>query len=142
MAQDSKWNLFSSTLHAFICLISSYYYAYKATFIDHSDWQINLAIGFEAFFGVMMVQSCFLEYIPVGKTTPVRNFKMTAMNYLKTSFVLDFIPLVPLNNIDRITGLDMHGHQNYFFLIKCSRMINAIQLFNINKLMSHLKKLN
>ena len=67
---------------------------------------------------------------------------MTAMNYLKTSFLLDFIPLVPLNFIDRIAGVDMHGHQNYFFLIKCSRMINAIQLFDINKLMKILKKLN
>jgi len=84
----------------------------------------------------------FVEYYPKSKDVPVRNLSKIAMNYLKTTFILDLIPIIPFNYMDVLLNKDWDGYQNYFFLLKSIRMMRAFHLFNINVLMVKIKKVN
>ena len=83
-----------------LCTISSYHYIYLATFDNLKSWDI----AFEGIFLIEMICKFSLEYIPEDSTIPVRNIKKIAIHYLKTSFVYDLIPLIPLQLLNQPFG--------------------------------------
>ena len=80
-----------------LCIISSYYYGYMASFHDPANEpKINAPVLiFETFFGFTMLLNFFVEYKNDDSPLPVRNLQRIASRYLQNEFILDIIPLIP-----------------------------------------------
>jgi len=85
------------------CFTSSYAYAYMTIFTyswyeeveDKSNFK-SLLIFYEIFFVTSMVLTFLTSYQnPSDKTQSVRSFPLIAKRYLKTNFIIDFIPNLP-----------------------------------------------
>jgi len=85
-------------LHTFSCLTSCYFYAYIAAFgIPHVDHILYLIyVIYESIFLISLILNFFVEFKPDGQSFPVRDLAKIALRYLRTSFIMDFIPLIPL----------------------------------------------
>ena len=55
-----------------------------------------LEILFETLFLMHMILQFFVEYKPTDSVYPVRELKKIAINFYKTEFWYNFIPLMPL----------------------------------------------
>lgn len=84
-------------LELLCCLLSSYYYAYMSTFgprYQEGDIVVPTLI-FEAIFGISVLLKFNLEFKLEDNPLPVRNYAKIADRYLKSEFIIDFIPLIP-----------------------------------------------
>ena len=90
-----------------------------------------------------MLLTFLTEYVPrdldgTGKEAkPVRCLGKIAKNYIYGKFLVDFIPLVPLQLIPIRARLN-----NLFYLIKIIRFVKGKELFNIMELMKNVKEYN
>ena len=60
---------------------------------------------------------------------------MIADKYLKSDFIFDLIPLVPLPLI-----LDLDGRESHFYIVKCIRMINGFFVFDLKAISREIRK--
>jgi hypothetical protein len=58
----------------------------------------------------------------------------TSVKYLKTSFAIDFIPVIPLQNLSMINNRNC-----LFYLIKCVRLIKGFKILNEQEIMGKIK---
>ena len=100
--------------------------------LDHSHY---FNYGFETLFGVSVILRFFVDYYEEGKQFPVRDFSAIAMNYLKTDFIYDFIPLIPLQELPL-----PRGYGRFFYVIKVMRLFNGFKLLNVEHIMDYIKK--
>ena len=79
-------------------MFSSYYYAYMAACNDPSDDPPILipVLVFEIIFGISMILQFFLEFKVEDSPLPVRDFGKIAYRYMKSDFIFDVIPLIPM----------------------------------------------
>ena len=98
ISKDNKVYLLWNIIHANCCMISCYFYMVFAAFENLQDhaiaWQITL--GFEIVFSITTIISFFVEYTEADGQDPIRDPTMIAKNYLRTEFLQDFIPIIPL----------------------------------------------
>ena len=90
----SVWSAFN----VFCCLFSSYFYAYMAAFENPKAGDIKFLAfyGFELVFLISFLLNFIVEYTPEGSSIPVNDISLISVRYLKTRFLYDFIPLIPL----------------------------------------------
>ena len=69
-----------------------------------------------------------MEYTPKYRVQPVKNIKLTSMNYLKGQFTVDLIALIPL----QLLSYTNH-RERVFFLIKGIRVINLFKIYDSRK---------
>jgi hypothetical protein len=100
--------------------------------LDNSTY---LNYGFESLFAVSIVLRFFVDYYEEGKQFPVRDLTAIAKNYLKTGFVFDFIPLIPLQELPL-----PRGYARFFYIIKVMRLFNGFKLLNVEHIMDYIKK--
>ena len=116
-------------IQSIMCILSSYWYSWISCFGNHYDphtfWISTLI--FETFFAVAMIVEFITDYTDEGNEAPTRDFHKIAKRYLKDGFVLDFIPLFPLQSI-----LDAGNFRiKIFYLPKCLRFISGFKIFDI-----------
>jgi hypothetical protein len=91
--------------------------------------------GFESMFAISIVMRFFVDYYEEGKQFPVRDLTSIAKNYLKTDFIFDFIPLIPLQELAL-----PRGYARFFYIIKVFRLFNGFKLLNVEHIMEYIKK--
>ena len=82
----------------FSSLISSYFYAYMAAFRAPvlGEQNFTIMLVFELIFLCSMGFKFLNEYTKDGSTNPTRDLKKIAEKYLRSDFIFDLIPLLPL----------------------------------------------
>lgn len=86
---------------------------------------------FETVFAISFVLNFFVDFTPDGSTIPTRNMKQIAIRYLKSDFLLDFIPLIPFPTL-----LSMKSYkETHFYMIKIIRLAKCERIFNTTKIM-------
>jgi hypothetical protein len=84
---------------------------------DHdSDFRFWRLFFIEIFFFISMVLKFFVDFIPDGENIPVRDIGDISMHYLKTEFLLDFIPLLPIGNL--LVNLNNNNDYKLFYFLK------------------------
>jgi len=86
-------------------------------------------------FAVSIILRFFVDYYEEGKQFPVRDFAAIAINYLKTDFIYDFIPLIPLQELPL-----PRDYARFFYIIKVMRLFNGFKLLNVEHIMAYIKK--
>lgn len=82
-------------------------------------------MGIEATFLAHFVSQFFLEYEDESQKK-VRDMSKIAVNYVKTNFILDFLPLLPLNLIP------MYRKREYlFYILKMTRIYKGFEIFDV-----------
>ena len=67
-----------------------------------------------------MIVNFLTEYYEKGREEPIRELSSIAVNYLKSYFILDLIPLVPVPHL----GLNIRNFDNrHFYILKVIRLI-------------------
>lgn len=103
---------------------------YYATFGAENDWyQI-----FEVFYLLDLILNFFVEYKEEDETRVVREFHLTMINYIKNDFLIDLLPILPLEYLN--LGGNMARH---FFLIKVTRIRKGYQLISIKDIINEVK---
>lgn len=97
---NSCYELFSTCI-SILCLISSYIYLYLATFRNNiTDENANAYILIECCFLIHMLLQFFKSYRASDEHSTmqkeIRSISMISLNYLRTYFLVDLIPLMPL----------------------------------------------
>ena len=92
-------------------------------------------VVFETIFGISMILNFMVEYYPDGSTIPMRNMKKIGMRYIKSQFLFDFIPLIP---IPSLISLESSMERHFYFikiirLAKCERFLNISQFLTLIK---------
>ena len=114
-------------------MISSYVYIWFAVFGDQgTDFHYYFEPSIELFFFLAMVVKFFTDFIPDGETEAEKSLDIISSRYLKGMFIWDLIPLVPLTLIFR----NFQRIRKLTFMIKCIRIVNGINLFNVNNIMA------
>ena len=138
------WFFFNFML-TFVSLGSSYLYLYCAAFrisfvdynkegFEHSTSINNIMICFELIFAVQIFLSFFLSYKDDETQKRVVTLKLTASKYLHDQFLMDLIPLVPLQFISLY-----NKRECLFYIIKANRLLTGFQLFEVHRLMDTIK---
>jgi hypothetical protein len=85
----------------FICIISSYIYAYIAAFgIPYKEEQPRfflVIVVFEVIFGMDIAVQFLLEYKPEDQYNKVRDLTEIAKRYLKSRFFIDALAMIPFH---------------------------------------------
>lgn len=89
---------------SFLSLISSYFYLYLASFrminnVQDFAFFMDASHAIESVFMLSMILKFFKSYSPEGGgdlVKPVRNWYSIIFHYFITDFLMDFIPIVPL----------------------------------------------
>jgi hypothetical protein len=95
---------------------------------DKMEESLRWADFFEVFFLIDFILKFFLEYTPKYRPQPVRNIKLTVQNYLKGTFMIDLMALIPLQ---KLTLTDRR--EQIFFLFKGIRVIDLIRMYDSRK---------
>lgn len=88
---------------------------------------------FEGLFLFDMILTCFVEY--TEHDVKVREISQITSHYIKTSFLWDLVPLLPL---ERFKIGSNHG--KIFFLLKTVRLGTGYQFFSIEAIINEVKK--
>ena len=67
------------------------------------------------------------DYTEEGEEVPTKDLKKIMRRYLKKGFVMDFIPLFPIQSILELRNLRI----KIFYLPKCLRFISGFKIFDI-----------
>ena len=100
-----------------------------ACFGNHYDEDLFFMVTavFESFFLVAMLIEFITDYTEEGDEAPTRDFHKIVKRYLKDGFVLDFIPLFPIQSL-----LDAGNFRiKIFYLPKCLRFISGFKIFDV-----------
>ena len=79
-----------------------------------------------------LIYNFFIEYYPdySGKfAKPIRDLSKIAVHYLQTTFLIDFIPLIPFHMIEL-----PYNKGTVLYTVKLIRLKRAIELFDIQKM--------
>ena len=95
----------------------------------------SLHVVFEILFTIYMLLQFFKEYTPEFDLVPVRDIKKISYHYLTNQFKWDFLPLIPFQYMDL-----PNNSNRLFFLIKMIRLYKGIKMFDVNAIMTYLKK--
>ena len=88
-----------------------------------------IVVGLEVTFLAHFVSQFFLEYEDESQRK-VRDMSKIAVNYLRTSFALDFVPLLPFNFIP------MYRKREYlFYILKMTRIYKGFEVFDVPSIM-------
>lgn len=124
------WNLYIT----FCCLFSCYNYSFIAAFGNETVLQMFI---FEITFAIDMIINFFTEIAPLTeKAKPERRLDIIAKNYLKSQFLIDLVPLIPIQIFSyRSKELRL------LYLPKIIRLRRGFKLFNTNSIMQFVKKI-
>ena len=128
--------MFWSFTNTVACILSSYFYMYIAAFGIPGDGTSLKKV--EWAFEVVFIISFLLEF-NVDYTTPdthksVKNHALIAQNYLRGSFLMDLLPLVPLKDI-----FDFGGKERLLYFVKMLRLVRGYRFLNVAKIMESIK---
>jgi len=97
ISKDNTLYKYWCALELILCLLSSYYYAYLATFLEYEDTNEvvdpignnnkGITLFFELYFAISIGLKFFLEYDDDNSPLPVRNLSKIADRYLKGDFI-------------------------------------------------------
>ena len=109
-------------IYVTLSLISPYVYAWFAVFgtPEPQSFMYTLMFVFESFFLFNIIFTFFVELNVDGQIQPVREITTIAKEYLKNDFLLDLLPVLPLQ------FLNLNGEEYKFYLIKIIRIFNGI----------------
>lgn len=137
ISQDNRlYNLWKG--FSILCsLFSSYFYGYIAAFRYpvFGDQNFTVMLSFEFVFLCSIGFKFLCEFTQDGATTPTRDLKMIADKYIRSEFILDLIPLIPIQLM-----LDFDGRESHLYIIKCIRMINGFRVFDLNAISREIRK--
>lgn len=68
---------------------------------------------------------------------PLSTFKDIATHYLRTRFIWHLVPIIPYQYFKIFDD----GRDYWFLLIKCIRLYDGIQLFDIQAIMKYIRKI-
>lgn len=129
ISRSNSFYKFEQGFISFISVITGYVYMYFSAFGAHSQtYQI-----FELFYFFDMVLNFFVEY--KSETRTHREFHLIMINYIKTDFLGDLLPLLPLEMLQL-----NNGNERHFFLLKVLRIRKGYKLLSIKDLISEVKK--
>lgn len=138
ITQTNKCYMQWQFLNTFCCLTSSYLYAYLAAFENSNDiaslQHVNWA--YEGVFLISLIMNFFVEYNEDGQQFPIRDIQKIAINYIRNQFIMDFIPIIPLQEI---RSPSIGSYRRLFFLIKIMRLYKGFKIFNIPAIMKKVK---
>jgi len=94
----------------------------------------KIEIAFESIFAVDMITKFLLEYTDDFNNHLIRDLSMISMRYLKSGFIFDLLPLIPINWV-------LHfKYSHIFYIIKVIRLLDTFELLDTSRFMSHVKK--
>lgn len=141
-----KFQLFQALIVC-LSLLSSFMYSFFAVFrtdvdsteiIHFTDKEIRtfniLESIIEAIFIIKMISCFFLEYTPNNSIYPIKKIKKIAINYFKTDFIYDFLPLIPFRFLFTFKWSQL------FYLIKIMRLGVFFKVLNTANFMKIVKK--
>lgn len=126
----------------FICIFSSYIYAYIAAFgipyLEEQPKFFFIIIVFEVIFGMDIAVQFLLEFKPEDQYNKVRDLTEIAKRYLKSRFFIDALAMIPFH-----TFFDGQHNENIklFFIIKIIRIQKGYHLLSSNTFMRQVKML-
>lgn len=123
------------------CITTPYYYAWIALngYEKEEKSYMITTIIFEFMFASHILFNFLTEYVPDGEIVPIRELEVIGNRYLSSEFLVDFIPTFPitffLNNSNKT-------YWRLFFLIKIMRLHKGIKVYDVEKMMDILRKVN
>ena len=132
--KDNPFYQLEQFLLTFLCLISSYMYAYIACFQgdSHEKWEVVV----ESLFAADLVLTFFVEVSPIVNTDqPVRNFTQIARRYIQGTLMFDIITLIPFHKVSLKYNLHF-----VLYLIKCFRYLKGRNIYNVPIIIKSLKE--
>ena len=104
-----------------VCLISSYFYLYMASYLlagpSHFDLFFNIDITFEAIFLVAMLLEFITDFKTGSQQKVNRDLLSISKKYIKGNLLYDFIAIIPFSLLIKING----GYERLFYLLKMVR---------------------
>ena len=85
---------------------------------------------FEFFFLLSIVLKFTTSYVIQGETVVIKSHSKIAKRYLQDDFILDLIPLFPI----QLIFLSVIRNGKLFYLLKCIRVIKVAKIFDIGAL--------
>lgn len=139
-SESNFWYGLYSTFISIMCLITSYIYMYVATFRNGLANELNqgLFIFFEVCFLIHMILQFFKAYELSDESSDKkeeRSMSKISLNYIKTYFIIDLIPLLPLQYWPL-----PDNREKIFYILKVTRLEKGFRLLNISRFMAVVKK--
>lgn len=133
ISKDNKIYKLISGFELVLCILSSYYYGYMASFHSKEDEPKVLVwvLIFEVYFGICFLLNFFVEYYTEDSPLPVRDLGKIAIRYLKNEFIFDLIPLIPAPQYFTF----MQGHEKHLYFVKVMRLFKCAEVFEIKRFM-------
>lgn len=132
ISRDNKGLFIWNGIHIVACLVSSYMYAFLAAFHEKEGALFNeIIIAFEIIFFISMCLNFITDYKEEGVNSSITDISRISIRYLKSNFIWDLLPLVPLQMFD--LGYESFHH---FYLIKILRLGTGLKLFNVQMIMT------
>ena len=127
-------------LDTFCCLASSYMYAFLACYGHESERSTSefwLEGAFELIFFISIVKNFLTDFKVPGETYSEKRITVIANRYLKGTFMVDFLPMLPF-------GLMIPHHEmpdgKLFYLLKIIRLKRGLKVFDVNAWIRALKR--
>ena len=137
--ENNPFYLFFNFIVSCLCIVSSYIYLYMAslrypTDLDETKEEMLIIYIFESIFLVHMLLQFIKEYRLEDKNEVITQLLEIIINYIKTGFLIDLIPLLPfwLMKLPR-------QRQRLFLLLKMIRLVKGFTLFDVPKMMEVVK---
>ena len=102
-------------------------YMYFAAYRFEIKLKHNL---FEFVFFIDIIVNCFRSYIDQSSLEVVDDWDKIVHNYLNTTFLIDMIPIIPL----QLIKLENNAN-NIFLIIKTMRAFKSLGLLSVQKVM-------
>mmetsp|Transcript_24293 Transcript_24293/g.37504 ORF Transcript_24293/g.37504 Transcript_24293/m.37504 type:complete len:132 (+) Transcript_24293:484-879(+) len=122
-----------------LTILSSVHYAALAAFRhqNHNDSNLHFVpmLIYEVVFLLDLILHFFVDFINKETGQTERDLSKIGVHYLKTRFVWNFFPLLPLQLIELCSN-----RHNLFYLIKVLRLAHGLSLIDTNAIMQILKK--
>ena len=87
-----------------------------------------ITIAFECIFGIIILKNFITAYTPDGEIVPVKDIWKIYDRYLKSEFLIDLVPTIPMTFI-----LDMSvlKYGRIFYLVKIVRLAKGLKIYNV-----------
>jgi hypothetical protein len=98
--ENNRYYLAWKIIVIFLCVISSYFYAYMAAFRAPEPGEdfFSVMLFFEISFFIDICLKFLVSFTKDGETIPTRDLSKIGWRYLNKGFIFDFIPLIPFPN--------------------------------------------
>ena len=138
-SEENVWYELYNTFISFLCLVSTYTYMYVATFRNGIKmWNEPLYVFFEVNFAIHMLLQFFKSYFAYGQDSmqkEVKSISQIGMNYLQTFFIIDLIPLIPLQYLDL-----PNNREKICYMVKIIRLEKGFRLLDVSRFLRVIKK--